>query len=153
MPHFIGEFQCTMDTKGRILIPAVLMKQLPKNSKKQLVVNCGFEKCLVLYTPDEWKLITDELNKLNPFVKENREFTRLFNRGANILAIDTAQRVLIPKILQEYAGLKSDVVMVTNSSKIEMWDKATYEKEMSKDPQHFSDLAERVMGGAKNNIT
>ena len=124
MVHFIGEYNCTMDAKGRIMLPKALVAQLPDDSKEQLVVNCGFEKCLVLYTKDEWNRITTELNKLNTFIKENRDFLRLFNRGANILTTDANGRILIPKNLQEYGGLKSDVVFVTNSSKIELWDKA-----------------------------
>ncbi|MCX6189826.1 MAG: division/cell wall cluster transcriptional repressor MraZ [Bacteroidetes bacterium] len=147
MVHFIGEYNCTMDTKGRIMLPKALVTQLPDDSKQQLVVNCGFEKCLVLYTKDEWNRITTELNKLNSFIKENRDFLRLFNRGANILTTDASGRVLIPKNLQEYGGLKSDVVFVTNSSKIELWDKTSYEAEISKNPEQYSELAERVMKG------
>lgn len=136
-----------MDAKGRIMLPKALVAQLPDDSKEQLVVNCGFEKCLVLYTKDEWNRITSELNKLNTFIKENRDFLRLFNRGANILTSDANGRILIPKNLQEYGGLKSDVVFVTNSSKIELWDKANYEAEMNKNPEQYSELAERVMKG------
>lgn len=147
MVHFIGEYNCTMDAKGRIMLPKALVAQLPDDSKEQLVVNCGFEKCLVLYTKDEWNRITTELNKLNTFIKENRDFLRLFNRGANILTTDANGRILIPKNLQEYGGLKSDVVFVTNSSKIELWDKANYEAEMNKNPEQYSELAERVMKG------
>jgi MraZ protein len=147
MVHFIGEYNCTMDAKGRIMLPKALVAQLPDDSKHELVVNCGFEKCLVLYTKEEWTRITSELNKLNTFIKENREFLRLFNRGANILSTDASGRILIPKNLQEYGGLKSDVVFVTNSSKIELWDKVSYEAEMNKDPEHYSELAEKVMKG------
>ena len=136
-----------MDAKGRIMLPKALVAQLPDDSKEQLVVNCGFEKCLVLYTKDEWNRITSELNKLNTFIKENRDFLRLFNRGANILTSDANGRILIPKNLQEYGGLKSDVVFVTNSSKIELWDKTSYEAEMNKNPEQYSELAERVMKG------
>lgn len=147
MVHFIGEYNCTMDAKGRIMLPKALVAQLPDDSKEQLVVNCGFEKCLVLYTKDEWNRITSELNKLNTFIKENRDFLRLFNRGANVLTSDANGRILIPKNLQEYGGLKSDVVFVTNSSKIELWDKTSYEAEMNKNPEQYSELAERVMKG------
>ena len=147
MVHFIGEYNCTMDAKGRIMLPKALVAQLPDDSKEQLVVNCGFEKCLVLYTKDEWNRITSELNKLNTFIKENRDFLRLFNRGANILTSDANGRILIPKNLQEYGGLKSDVVFVTNSSKIELWDKTSYEAEMNQNPEQYSELAERVMKG------
>lgn len=147
MVHFIGEFNCTMDAKGRILLPKALVAQLPDDSKEQLIVNCGFEKCLVLYTKEEWTRITTELNKLNTFIKENRDFLRLFNRGANILSVDGNGRILIPKNLQEYSGLKSDVVFVTNSSKIELWDKSSYEAEINKNPEQYSELAERVMKG------
>ena len=136
-----------MDTKGRIMLPKALVTQVPDDSTQPLVVNCGFEKCLVLYTKDEWNRITTELNKLNSFIKENRDFLRLFNRGANILTTDASGRVLIPKNLQEYGGLKSDVVFVTNSSKIELWDKTSYEAEISKNPEQYSELAERVMKG------
>lgn len=136
-----------MDAKGRIMLPKALVAQLPDDSKQELVVNCGFEKCLVLYTKEEWTRITTELNKLNTFIKENRDFLRLFNRGANMLSVDGSGRILIPKNLQEYSGLKNDVVFVTNSSKIELWDQAAYEAEINKNPEQYSELAERVMKG------
>jgi len=136
-----------MDTKGRILLPKALTVQLPDDNKDQLVINCGFEKCLVLYPLKEWHRISAELAKLNTYIKENRDFIRLFNRGVNIISVDNSGRILIPKNLQEYAGLKSDVVLVTNSFKIELWDKPNYDFETNKNPEQFSELAEKVMKG------
>ena len=143
MSHFLGEFDCKLDAKGRVMIPSSLKKQLPKIEQEGLVINRGFEKHLVCYTK-----IVDELSKLNPYEKRTREFIRYFTRGATELTLDNANRVLLPKILLEYADIQADVVISCQLNRIEIWAKDVYETQMDNEPKNFAKLAEEVMGHA-----
>jgi MraZ protein len=147
MSHFLGEFDCKLDAKGRMMIPAGLKKQLPEAEREGLVINRGFEKHLVIYTRKEWDKIVDDLSKLNQYEKKTREFIRYFTRGATELSLDGSGRVLLPKTLLEYAGINAEVVLSCQFNKIEVWDQAAYDAQMDSAPENFANLAEEVMGG------
>ncbi len=147
MSHFLGEFDCKLDSKGRMMIPSGLKKQLPEAEKEGLVINRGFEKHLVIYTRKEWDKIVDDLSKLNQYEKRTREFIRYFTRGASELSLDASGRVLLPKALLEYAGINADVVLACQFNKIEVWAQDAYETQMDNEPENFANLAEEVMGG------
>ncbi len=151
MANFIGEFDCKLDAKGRLMLPSGLRKQLDPAAQERFVLNRGFEKCLVLYPKNEWEGISAEVNKLNQYVKKNREFIRYFYRGASELELDNTGRLLLPKRLLDYAGAEKEVVLFAYSNRIEVWDKKTYEGLLTDEPDDFADLAEEVMGKNQNN--
>lgn len=151
MANFIGEFDCKLDAKGRLMLPSGLRKQLDPAAQERFVLNRGFEKCLVLYPKNEWEGISSEVNKLNQYVKKNREFIRYFYRGASELELDNTGRLLLPKRMLEYAGTEKEVVLFAYSNRIEVWDKKTYEGLLTDEPDDFADLAEEVMGKNQNN--
>ena len=125
MANFIGEFECKIDAKGRLMLPSGLRKQLDPAAQERFVLNRGFEKCLVLYPKNEWEGISSEVNKLNQYVKKNREFIRYFYRGATELGIDNIGRMLFPKQLLAYAGVEKEVLLFAYSNRIEVWDAKT----------------------------
>jgi MraZ protein len=141
MANFIGEFDCKLDAKGRLMLPSGLRKQLDPAAQERFVLNRGFEKCLVLYPKNEWEGISSEVNKLNQYVKKNREFIRYFYRGASELELDNTGRLLLPKRLLDYAGAEKEVVLFAYSNRIEVWDKKTYEGLLTDEPDDFADLA------------
>jgi len=147
MTQLLGEFDCKLDAKGRLMVPASLKKQLPEAERDGLVINRGFEKNLVIYPRKVWETIVADLNKLNPYEKKNREFIRSFTRGATELTLDAAGRVLLPKSLIEFAGIGADLVLACQLDKIEVWDKKAYEDLFDDVPENFANLAEEVMGG------
>ncbi len=149
MANFIGEFECKLDPKGRLMMPAGLRKQLDPAAQESFVLNRGFEKCLVLYPKNEWEHISKEVNQLNQYVKKNRDFIRYFYRGATELALDSTGRVLFPKRLLEYADVAKEVVLFAYSNRIEVWDKKTYDGLLTDEPEDFANLAEEVMGNKK----
>jgi len=151
MSNFLGEFECKLDAKGRMMIPVGLKKQLPEAVAEGLVINRGFEKHLVIYTRKEWDSTVAELNELNQYEKKTREFIRYFMRGASELPLDGAGRVLLPKSLMEYAGIdiNGEVVLSCQLNKIEVWAKDAYDAELDDEPENFARLAEEVKGGAK----
>lgn len=146
MLNLIGEFDCKIDVKGRIMMPSALKKQVPPEAEERFVINRGFEKCLVLYPMNEWKDITDDINKLNLYVKKNRDFVRYFQRGATEIKLDGNNRLLLPKSLLGYAGINKELVLFAYSNRIEIWDKVTYNNLLTDEPEDFSSLAEEVMG-------
>ena len=146
MAGFIGEFHSTVDEKGRFLLPAGLKKQIPVREQKLFVVHRGIEKHLVMYTRKEWEKISEEVNELNLYVAKNREFIRMFNRGATEMEPDGTNRLLLPKSLMEYAGFDKDIVLFAYGSRIEVWSQRGYEKMLKSDTSSFAKLAEEVMG-------
>jgi MraZ protein len=147
MSHFLGEFECKLDAKGRLMLPAGLRKQMPEAEREGLVINRGFEKHLVIYTRKEWDAIVADLSKLNQYEKKTRDFIRYFTRGASELSLDAAGRILVPKSLLEYGGMAGDVVLASQFNKIELWAKDAYDAQLDNEPDNFANLAEEVMGG------
>ena len=153
MIGFLGEYEATIDPKGRFLLPAGFKKQLGEESGNPFVISRGFEKCLTLYPMKSWEPIFSELSKLNDFDPKVREFRRYFLNGAIQVDLDSAGRLLVPPNLKEHAGLEKDIVLVAAMNKIEIWDKRKYQEFFeSFSPESFSQLAQQVMSGnARNN--
>lgn len=146
MIGFLGEYEVTMDAKGRFLLPAGFKKQLGEESAGQFVINRGIETCLTIYPMQVWEPIFSEVSKLNDFDPKVRQFRRYFLNGATNIELDSAGRLLIPKTLIEYAGLQKDVVLVSALNKIEIWDTTKYNKFFeSFSPESYSELANEVM--------
>jgi MraZ protein len=146
MLQFLGEYNCKLDDKGRLRMPAPLLKQMEGMVEAGFVLNRGFEKCLVLYPKTAWTNITQEIQKLNLYVKKNRDFVRYFFRGASELEIDSSQRLLLPKSLSDYAEVDKEVILFAYFDRIEIWAKEQYDNFLDEEPQDFADLAEEVMG-------
>lgn len=146
MVQLLGEFDCKLDTKGRLMVPSNLKKQLPNVEQEGLVINRGFEKHLVIYPKKVWEGIVEELSKLNQYQKKTREFIRFFTRGATELTLDASGRVNLPKSLLEFAGIEGEVVLACQFDKIELWSKEAYDSLLDSEPEDFANLAEDVMG-------
>ncbi|RYY39655.1 MAG: division/cell wall cluster transcriptional repressor MraZ [Chitinophagaceae bacterium] len=143
---FLGEYEATLDAKGRFLLPAGFKRQLPEGEATRFVLNRGFEKCLTLYPMQSWQPLFDQISTLNDFDPKVREFRRYFLNGAVEVEPDTAGRILIPKNLSEYARLGKDLVLTGALNKIEIWDKTEYQKFFeSVSTADFSALAASVM--------
>lgn len=146
MIGFLGEYEATLDSKGRFLLPVGFKKQLPEEGVNQFVINRGFEKCLILYPTQTWEPIFSNISKLNEFDPKVREFRRHFLNGATNIELDSAGRLNLPKNLMEYAGMEKDIVLVSAINKIEIWDKSKYTQFFETfTPESFSDLANEVM--------
>lgn len=145
MTNFIGEYECKLDDKGRLMLPSGLKKQCASSFDGRFVVNRGLENCLVLYQKQDWDIVSGKIAKLNQFVLKNRQFIRRFNNGATALELDAVGRLLVPKKLLEYAGISKELILFGYADKIEIWSKEAYEKMMNEE-QDFAKLAEEVMG-------
>lgn len=142
----MGEYESTIDAKGRFLLPAGFKKQLPVDAAAQFVINRGFETCLTLYPLQTWEPIFSQINQLNDFDPKARAFRRYFLNGATEVETDTAGRLLLPKNLMGHASLEKDIVLVSAVNKIEIWDKTKYNQFLESFSQEdFSSLANEVM--------
>jgi MraZ protein len=146
----IGEYECRLDDKCRLLLPVGLKKQLPAKEQKRYVINRGLEKQLNLWPRKEWDKETALLGKLNMYVPKNREFVRRFNNGATEVELDATGRILLPKSLMQYAGIDKESVLFGISNRIEIWSKKEYDTYMKKGADDFAALAEEVMGKIPN---
>jgi len=145
MIGFIGEYESTIDSKGRFLLPSGLKKQL-SDKEVSFVINRGFEKCLTLYPTKSWEPIFKHISSLNDFDPKVREFRRYYLNGAIQVDLDSAGRLLVPKNLMEHASLERDIVLVSAVDKIEIWDKIKYQQFFDTfSPEAFSNLANEVM--------
>ena len=154
MVQLLGEFDCKLDAKGRLMVPSRLLKQLPDVDKEGLIIKRGFEKHLTIYPGNVWKKIVQDLQSLNQFEQKTREFNRYFTRGLAELPIDATGRVNLPNSLMESVGIEvnAEVVLACQFDKIEVWAKAEYEAQFDKEPADFAMLAEELLGN-KNRRT
>ncbi|MAX69503.1 MAG: division/cell wall cluster transcriptional repressor MraZ [Flavobacteriaceae bacterium] len=147
MNSFIGTYECKADAKGRLMVPAVLKKQLSSALQDGFVLKRAvFQPCLELYPMAEWNVLMAKINKLNRFKKKNNDFIRRFTAGVKVVEVDNAGRLLIPKDLMGFSGITKEVVLASAVNIIEIWDKDKYEQAIDDAALDFADLAEEVMG-------
>jgi len=147
MQHFIGTYECKADSKGRIMLPVALKKQLAHNLSDQFVLKRAvFNACLELYPIKEWDAMMEKVNQLNRFNKKNNDFIRRFTAGVRLIEVDSTGRLLIPKDLIVHAGISKETVISSAVNILEIWDKERYEEAISEATMDFGDLAEEVMG-------
>ncbi|WP_242091831.1 division/cell wall cluster transcriptional repressor MraZ [Aestuariivivens sediminicola] len=147
MESLIGTYECKVDAKGRLMMPAALKKQLSPILQEGFVLRRSvFQKCLELYPLKEWQVLMQKVNKLNRFKKKNNDFIRRFTAGVKMVEVDINGRLLIPKDLTVFASISKDIVVASAINIVEIWDKALYEQAISDAALDFADLAEEVMG-------
>ena len=138
---FMGEYNHTIDAKGRLIVPSKFREILGD----AFVVTKGLDGCLFVYDNEEWKLFEEKLRALPITNKEARQFVRFFLAGATEAEVDKQGRILIPNVLREFAELIKDVVLVGVGSRIEIWGKERFENEtvfedMDEIAEHMAEL-------------
>lgn len=122
---FYGEYKHTIDTKGRLFIPAKLREKLGDN----FILSRGFDKCVCIYPKEEWENFTAKLEEL-PVAKERR-VRRYFYAGSDEGSIDAQGRVTVNQNFRTFANLEKDVVIVGNRSHLELWSASAWEEEQN----------------------
>lgn len=120
---FMGEYNHTIDAKGRLIIPAKFREVLGD----EFVVTKGMDGCLFVFDNSEWQSFAEKLRSLPMIDKEVRQFTRFFLAGAASVEVDKQGRILIPSVLRDFAGITKDTVLIGVGSRIEIWSKDRWE--------------------------
>jgi MraZ protein len=145
MTFFTSEYECKLDSKGRLVLPARIKAQLPENGGNELVIRRGFEQCLIVYPMVEFKKVFSKISGLNEFNEEYRKLQRNFLSGVVTVELDNSGRFLIPKNMLTYAQIDKDSILVGMGNKVEIWNPAIYEKHLIHDPGELSKLAEKYL--------
>lgn len=124
---FMGEYNHTLDAKGRLIVPAKFREILGE----EFVVTKGMDGCLFVFANSEWEAFAEKLHDLPMINKEARQFTRFFLAGADSVQTDKTGRILIPSNLRDYAGITKDAVLVGVGSRVEIWSKERWEGTVS----------------------
>lgn len=152
MSTFIGDYDCKVDDKGRVLFPSSLRKQINSASPDRFVVKKDiYEDCLVLYLTEEWDRQTQIICKnTNPYNRNHNQFIREFFRETAEVTLDSNGRLLLPRKLLELVSISKEVVLAGMNGKIEIWAKDKYESGQM-DSEAFANLAEEILGSTTLN--
>ena len=137
MLSLAGEFEVKIDERGRFKLPQKLIEQLGNGRKLDFILNRGFDKNIIMYPREVWEQKTKEINQLSIYDKKERQALRYYYRGVTEVSNDTADRILIPSLLMEYAGIQKDLVILAFTDIIEIWSKEDYERMIETEPDDF----------------
>jgi MraZ protein len=140
---FLGEFEHSIDDKGRLAIPARFRPALDDG----LFITRGLDRCLVIWDADSWRSMADRVRDLNPWQADARRMQRHFFSGAVQAQPDKLGRVVIPQYLRAYAGLETEVVVVGLADRVEVWATGEWQRERSQAEADSADLAEHLAQG------
>src|SRR5688500_17684342 len=114
---FLGEFEHSIDDKGRLSIPAKFRQALDEG----LFITRGLDRCLVIWDGESWRAMAERVRTLNPWQADARRMQRHFFSGAVEAQPDKLGRVVLPQYLRAYAGLGGEVIVVGLADRIEVW--------------------------------
>jgi MraZ protein len=137
---FIGEYQHSIDSKGRIIIPSKYREDLGEH----FVLTKGLDECLFVYSYNEWKDFESKLATLPLTSKDARAFVRFFFAGATECEFDKQGRIIIPGNLREYAQIKKEAVIIGVSNRLEVWSKDKWLDYNDDDDLSYDAIAEKM---------
>ena len=139
---FLGEYQHSLDSKGRIIVPSKFREELGIS----FIATKGLDNCLFLYPMDEWKTIEAKLRAL-PFTRADvRSFARFFFSGASELEIDKQGRILLPSNLRDYAMIEKELVIIGVGSRVEIWANEKWAQYNQAAELSYEVIAENLVG-------
>ena len=153
MVSFKGEYEHSLDNKGRVALPAKLRKAL-EDSVPRFVLTYGLDKCLYLYPHEHWVAFEERLSKLNSFRGNDRAAIRYFLRNAEDIELDGQNRISLPAKHQGFANVSDKVTFIGSGSHIEIW--SPNELDILMDAWSTEDLqanVERVLGGETDELS
>lgn len=145
MAFFTSEYECKLDTKGRLVLPAKIKNNLPEVSTAELVIRKGFEPNLILYPMVEYKKIHHKISSLSEFNPEQRKLKRNFFRSIAQVELDSANRILVPKTMLVHAQIDKEAILIGMGNYIEMWNPEVFEQHLIEDANEYSELAQKYL--------
>ncbi len=137
---FIGEYEHTVDVKGRIIMPS----KLRENIGEKFIITKGLDKCLFAYSKSEWANFEEKLKTLPLTNKNARDFVRFFLSGAVDCEIDKQGRFLVPANLRTYANIDKEIVIIGVGTRLEIWNKESWTKYSSEENISADEIAENM---------
>ncbi|MEA3560672.1 MAG: division/cell wall cluster transcriptional repressor MraZ [Candidatus Omnitrophota bacterium] len=142
---FYGEYEHKLDRKGRIIIPAKFREAFKENYIEKFFVTRGLDKCLFLFTEEEWRIQERTFKSISFTKAEARKFNRLFFAGACEAICDKQGRILIPQYLKEFAGISKEVMVIGVSNRIEIWSRQLWLEYYQGSKDSFEEIAEGLI--------
>ena len=145
MAFFTSEYECKLDTKGRLVLPAKIKTNLPEVSTNELVIRKGFEPNLILYPMVEYKKIHHKISSLSEFNPEQRKLKRNFFRSIAQVELDNANRINIPRQMLAHAQIEKGALLIGTGNYIEMWNPEVFSSHLIEDATEYSELAQKFL--------
>lgn len=142
---FYGEFKHSIDNKGRLIIPSKFRMVIKDKYIEKFYVTRGLERCLFVFTENDWNLLEQKFKNLPLTQSTARAFSRLLFSGAYEATCDRQGRILIPNHLLQYSRINKDVLIIGVSSRIEIWDVDTWNDFSKTSLQDFERIAEELV--------
>ena len=142
---FYGEYEHSIDRKGRLILPSRFREISKDNHIERFFLTRGLDKCIFMFSEDEWRLQEQKFKNM-PFTKqESRQFNRMFFSGAVDVMPDRQGRFIIPKYLKDFAAIKKDTILIGVSNRIEIWDKEVWRQFYASSSDSFEQTAENIL--------
>jgi len=145
MSSFKGSYEYSVDSKGRINIPARLRKYVSPDANDTFVITRGYEQCLFVYPLDEWNKLEQSIRQLTTTNPRHRFFMRTLLEKASESVLDGQSRISIPKELMQFAGIENDVLILGVLERIEVWNPTVYQRYVSSQADSYEDVAQTVL--------
>jgi MraZ protein len=138
---FMGEYQHSLDDKGRLIVPAKFREGLGE----KFIVTRGLDNCLFVYPQAEWRILEEKIKELPTSHADTRAFVRMFFSGAVEVELDKQGRIVIPQHLRDHARVERDVFVIGVSTKVEIWSRESWEKYSAEARQSYENIAETIV--------
>lgn len=147
MPSFKGQYEHSVDNKGRVAFPAKLRKNVSPDAEDRYTLLRGVDACLYLYPQDEWKEVEDKLDKINSFSRKGRTVKRNILRYAEDVTLDKQHRISLPQHLKEWSAIDGTAIFIGSGERIEIWAPEKLDEiDSMLDDDAYAELFEEVMG-------
>jgi MraZ protein len=147
VPSFKGQYEHSVDNKGRVAFPAKLRKNVSPDAEDRYTLLRGVDACLYLYPQDEWKVVENKLDKINSFSRKGRTVKRNILRYAEDVTLDKQHRISLPQHLKEWSQIDGTAIFIGSGERIEIWAPEKLDEiDSMLDDDAYADLFEEVMG-------
>ncbi len=142
---FYGEYQHSIDRKGRVILPAKFRDVYKEHEIERFFLTRGLDKCIFMFTEEEWRTQEQKFKNMSFTKQQTRSFNRMFFSGAIDVVPDKQGRFIIPQYLKDYADIKRDAIVIGVSNRIEIWDRKLWQDFHNRSRDSFEQIAENML--------
>lgn len=142
---FYGEYQHTIDRKGRLILPAKFREVAKSNFIEKFFVTRGLDKCLFMFSEEEWKSQENKFKGISFTKQQARTFNRLYFSGAVEVIPDRQGRIIIPQYLKDFADIKKEAILIGVSNRVEIWSRLGWQDFYGKSSSTFEEIAQNLL--------